>query len=260
MTENTTQFTGTGTEADPLTFTVRTPAPDAAKVAVASLADDARRYEAAYHSAAGLSADVPQDVRRLISEAASAITSSIGVSANARAKAEGIRADRSIYPEGRSEMASAAIREASEKVAEAFSSADLRLTVAEADLYDAARPRISPDAAMPARADLALLTQRFLDNPRGLANTLKSIAQRGDAVGALVADSSYLRDWLDGNGVESELRDAIMTSVRAEVVKAAAESGDPKRSAAGRTSMALVELRRARVAAASYTRHTLNGK
>ncbi|MFF8531009.1 hypothetical protein ACF07B_03290 [Streptomyces sp. NPDC015532] len=260
MTENTTQITGTGTEKDPLTFSARTSAPDPVATSIASLADDARGYEAAFRSAADLSANLPQDVRELVNEASTAITSPIGIAAQARLKAEGFRADLTMYPEGRELKASEAIRTAADKVTESFASADVRIKIAEAGLYEAARPSLSADAAMPARADLAMLTARHLGNPGALAGALKAIAQRGDGVGALVADSTYLGDFLDANGIEPQVRDAILTSVRAEVFKTAAESADPKRSAAGRTSLALAELRRARAAATAYTRHTLSGK
>ncbi|WP_406326251.1 hypothetical protein OG784_18765 [Streptomyces sp. NBC_01617] len=260
MTENTNQYTGAGTEGDPLTFNVRTPAPDPVKEAIASLPDIARHHEAAFRSAADLSANLPADLREIVSEASNAITAPIGMAAQARVKAEEFRANVTLYPEGREFMASEAIKAGADKVSESFASADVRLKVAEASLYEAARPSISADAAMPARADLQMMTQRHIDNPTGLANTLKNLAQRGDAVGALVADSTYLGDFLDAQGVERELRDAILTTVRAEVVKTAAQSGDAKRAAAGKTSLALAELKRARAAAASYTRHTLSSK
>ncbi|MFJ3226479.1 hypothetical protein ACIPJS_24480 [Streptomyces sp. NPDC086783] len=261
MTENTTEFYGTGTEADPLTFNaMRTTAPDQVAVAVASLADDARSYEAAFRSAADLSASLPNDVRKLLSEACTAIIAPMGIAAQAHAKAAEFRANVLANPEGRELMASEVVKIAADKVSESFADADLRLKLAEVDLYEMARPRISPDAAMPARADLSMMTQRHIGNPGSLANTLKQLAQRNDAVGALVADGSYLRDFLDAQGIEPEVRDAILTGVRGEVVKAAALSTDPKRAAAAKTSVALTELRKARVAATAYTRHVLSGK
>ncbi|MEV8205426.1 hypothetical protein [Streptomyces sp. NPDC079189] len=260
MTDNTTQYAGAGTEGDPLTFNARTPAPDQAAAAIASLPDIARHHEAAFRSAADLSANLPADLRELVSEASNAITSTTGIAAQARVKADEFRANLTMYPEGREFMASETVTAAADKVRESFASADVRLKVAEASLYEAARPSISADAAMPARADLQMMTQRHTDSPRELTTTLKNLARRGDAVGALVADATYLGDFLDAQGIERELRDAILTTVRTEVVKTAAQSGDAKRAAAGKTSLALAELKRARAAAAAYTRHTLNGK
>ncbi|MEU8787860.1 hypothetical protein [Streptomyces sp. NPDC048643] len=263
MTENTTrtEFTGTGTEADPLTFNaMRQTAPDQAAASIASLSTDARNYEAAFRSAADLSANLPADVRQLVSEAATAITTPLATATAARTKAADFRANVLANPEGREFMATEVLKVAADKVSESFANADFRLKVAEADLYEVARPRISPDAAMPARADLQMMTARHIDNPGALAGTLKTLAQRDDAVGALVADGAYLRDFLDAHGIERELRDSILTSVRGEVFKVAALSADSKRAAAGKTSMALVELRKARAAAAAYTRHTLSAK
>ncbi|MGW9133660.1 hypothetical protein [Streptomyces sp. NPDC055681] len=254
------EYTGAGTAADPLTFQPRAPRPDDVKVAIDGVGQSVGTYEAAFRSAADLSHNLPDDVRKLVSEASSAITATTAAAANARAEADRYRADVAMYPAGRDYMAGEVIRAAADKVSESFASADIRLKVAEASLYEAARPRISADAAMPARADLTMMTQRHMDSPRGLADTLKRLAQRSDGVGALVADESYMGDFLDAHGIERELRDAILTTVRAEVVKTAAESGDAKRAAAGKTSLALAELKRARAAAASYTRHKLSGK
>ncbi|MBT2390374.1 hypothetical protein J7E87_13285 [Streptomyces sp. ISL-1] len=266
MTEITTPMTSdpsapVGSEANPLVFDVMSkPAPDQAAAAVASLRPIVERYEAAFHSAADLSANLPADLRQLVSEAASAITATVVTADSARSKADGFRNNVTMYPAGRDYMASEAIKAATGEVAESFNNADTRLEIVSALTYEAARPRVPADAAMPARADLQMMTQRHIDKPGALAGTLKRLAQRSDAVGALVADQSYLSDFLDAQGVDPSVRDAMLISVRAEVIKAAAASGDPKRAAAAKTSQALVELKRARAAAMSYTRHKLNGK
>ncbi|MEU5198871.1 hypothetical protein AB0G86_33325 [Streptomyces scabiei] len=256
MTENSASFTGSGTKDDPLTFDAMRPtAPDPAHVAVGGLAKTARDHAAAFSSAsAGLSADL----REIVSAASSAITGTLSTAYDARVRADDFMADVKMYPEGRKVLAGEAIKAASDKVAESFAQADAQLEVASALTYEAARPKVATDAAMTARTDLAMITQRHMGNAGALIDAVRSLAQRSDSVGALVADVSYLGDFLSANGVDDETREAALTLVRSEVVKAAAQSGDQDRAAAGKANMALVELRKARIAAMSFTRHILN--
>jgi hypothetical protein len=258
------KFSGSGErESDPLTFNaMRTTAPDQAAAAVASLADVARHHEAAFRSSADLSANLPADVRKMVSDASSAITSTVATAQNARTKAETFRADISLYPAGREALAGEAISAARDKIGESFAHADALVQVAEAELFLAARPKLAQADAMTARADLDMITRRAIstNSPGVLADTLRGLASGGDSLAALVADETYMRRFLAANGIDSELAQAIVTGVRHAVVKGAAESGDAKRAAAGKTSLALTELRKARAAATSYTRHKLSGK
>ncbi|WP_411150213.1 hypothetical protein [Streptomyces sp. A30] len=258
MTETPTEFTGTGSQSDPLTFNAMRPStPDQADRAVAGLASITTTHAANFSSSADLSANLPADVREIVSKASSAITSTLATARNARVKADSFRNDATLYPEGRELLAGEAVKAAVGQVTESFEQADTQIQIASALTYEAARPTISADAAMPARADLQMMTARHKNDPGGLVDTLKRLAQRSDGVGALVADQGYLRDFLDARGVEPDTRDAILTTVGAQMVQAAAVSGDPKRAAAARTNLALTELRKARIAATSFTRHLL---
>lgn len=260
MTETPIAYTGTGTEADPITFdAMRTSAPDPAAFAVAGLAKTARAHATAFAEKADLSSALPSDLRDIVRNAESAITSTLTTAAQARVKADSFRNDVTLYPQGRELLAQEVIKAAADKVAESFAQADTQLDVAAALTYEAARPRITPDESMPARADLAMLTQRSTGDPAALADTLTRLSQRSDSVGALVADQRYLGDFLSAQGIEPDLRTSILTTVGNGVVQAAVTSGDPKRSAAARTYLALPELRKARLAAAAYTWHLLNG-
>ncbi|MFE5185543.1 hypothetical protein [Streptomyces sp. NPDC056628] len=254
MTENHTEFTGAGSETDPLTFTVRLPAPDAVDVAIGGLAKTAKDYAAAFSRNADLSSNLPADVRQIVSGASDAITSTLQTAYSARVKADNFRNDLSLYPQGREMLANEATKTAVDAVAESFAKADDQLQVASAVTYEAARPRISPNEAMPARADLAMITKRHGNSLGTLVDALRGLAQRSDAVGALVADQGYLGDFLTAQGIDPDMREAILTAVSHEVVKAASLSGDPARAAAARTNLALTELRKARVAANSFTR------
>jgi hypothetical protein len=258
MTQTPVQFTGTGDESDPLTFdAMRKTAPDPVDTAVASMATAATSHAVSFRAVADLSYNLPADIREIVTKASSSVTETLATARNARVKANSFLNDVRLYPEGRKVLAGEAIKAAADKVAEAFEQTDTQIEVASALTYEAARPRVAPDAAMSARADLAMLTLRHQGNPAGLVDTLKRLAQRGDSVGALVADVGFLGDLLDAHGADPQLREAAMTVVRAEVIKAAALSGDPKRSAAGKTNLALIELRKARIAAQSFTRHML---
>ncbi|ALV35742.1 hypothetical protein [Streptomyces sp. CdTB01] len=245
-----------GSEANPLVISTREAAPDAADAAVTSLGNSVTTYEVAFRTSADLSSDLPADLRDLVSKAASAVTGTVATAQHAQVEAARARADKTMYPEGRELLAKASLDGARKKVDQALDQADTLMTVADASLYEAARPRLATEDAMPARADLNMLTQRHMGSG-SLADVLKGIAQRTDAVGALVADPTYLRDFLSANGVEEKLSEAIQIIVRAEVTKTAAASADAQRAAAGKTSLALTELRKARAAAAAYTRHKL---
>lgn len=257
MTENPPEFTGAGSETDPLTFTVRQPAPDPVDVAIGGLAKTAKDHAAAFSAAADMSSNLPADVRQIVVSASDAITSTLQTAYSARVKADSLRNDVTLYPQGREMLADEATKAAVDAVAESFAKADDQVQVASALTYEAARPRISADEAMPARADLAMITQRHASNPGALADALKGLAQRGDAVGALVADQRYLGDFLTAQGVDADMRAAILTAVSHEVVRAASLSGDPARAAAARTNLALTELRKARTAASAFTHHIL---
>ncbi|MFE5752892.1 hypothetical protein ACFQ7I_04065 [Streptomyces massasporeus] len=254
------EYTGTGTTEDPITFdAMKSATADPADVTIAGLAKTARAHVAAFSSKADLSNSLPADVRTMVNDAGSAITSVLTTASSARVKADSFLRDITLYPQGREMLAGEAIRAAADKVAELLAQAETQIDVAAAMTYEAARPRISADEAMPARADLQMMTQRSIGNPGELIATVRRLSQRGDAVGALVADQRFLGDFLDAQGIEPDMRVTIMTVIGSEVVQAAAKSGDPKRSAAARTSLALTELRKARVAAASFSHHMLQG-
>ncbi|PKW08962.1 hypothetical protein SAMN05428944_3894 [Streptomyces sp. 1222.5] len=249
-----------GSEENPIPVNVKPEAPDPVVTAIAALPGAVSRHTAAFRNSADYSANLPADIRQALSAASSAIESTITTAEQARERADGFRNDIRLYPEGREVLASEAMKTAQEAAGESLADADARITVADALLYEAARPTLSAADGMTARADLQMLTQRHVGNSGALADVLKRAAQRNDAVGALVANSTYLTDFLAANGVDSVTSSAILTLVRAEVTRAAANSGDPKRAAAGRTSLAVTELKRARAAATNYKRHMLGEK
>ncbi|MDX2550204.1 hypothetical protein [Streptomyces stelliscabiei] len=257
MTNTPIELTGTGAEGDPLWFDATRPqsAPDPVVTAVAGLARTARSHAAEFSAA---TTGLPADLREIVNNASTAITSTLSTAAHARARAESFLNDVKLYPEGRKMLAGEALKAADDTIAESLAQADAQIEVASALTYEAARPRVGADAAMTARADLQMMTQRHSGNPGALIDTLKRLAQRGDSVGALIADQSFLGDFMDSHGIDQQTHEAVLTLVRSEVVRAAAESGDPNRAAAGKANIALVELRKARVAATSFTRHVLS--
>ncbi|MGW1616283.1 hypothetical protein ACWCQZ_43915 [Streptomyces sp. NPDC002285] len=256
MTEIPLTYSGSGTEDDPITFdAMRTAAPDPLASSIAGLPRVAKTHAAAFTAA--LSGDLPADLRQIATGTSNAVTETLNTAHSARVKADSFRNDVALYPAGREALASEVLQTAVAKVDETLARVDDQIQVIEALAYEAARPRIAPDDSMPARADLAMMTQRAAGDVGTLLDTLARLAQRSDAVGALVADQRYLSDFLEGQGVERVIRESALSRLSAEVIKAAAASGDPKRAAAARTYLALPELRKARVAAATYARHTL---
>jgi hypothetical protein len=261
--DGTQHFGGKGTESDPLTFDAMRPVgQDPVAQAIAKQRQGVSEYETAFRNAADLSANLPADVRQMVSQAASAITSTVATAENARGKADDFMADVRLYPEGRKTLAGEAIKAAQDSISNSLADADAKLIIAEAELYMAARPKLAQADAMTARADLDLITRRAIasNSPASLLNSLKSLAGGSDAPAALVADSTYLARFLAANDIAPDVAEAIVTGVKGAVIASAAASGDPKRAAAGRTSQALRELRKARVAATSYTRNKLSGK
>ncbi|MFJ5993885.1 hypothetical protein [Streptomyces sp. NPDC092370] len=209
-----------------------------------------------FSNAANISIEVPADVRSLLSSAVRDITATLGKVDVAVAMAAGYRANDTMFPAGRERLATAEIAKADSEVTAALDSAEDKLTVAEADLYLAARPAMPAGGDMAARADVRMILDGV--SPSQLADRIKGLAQRGDAAGALVADGAWLDMYLSSRGVESDMADAIKALVKDQVFRSAAASGEPKRAAAGRTALALVHLRKAGIAARSYRRTKLS--
>src|SRR5690242_20610574 len=113
------EYTGTGTESDPITISTRQPAPDQADVAVSGLASAALIHAADFRSNADLSSNLPADLRELVSKASSAITSTLDTVRSARIKAERFRSDVSMYPQGREMLAGEAIKAATDEINQA---------------------------------------------------------------------------------------------------------------------------------------------
>ncbi|SEO42641.1 hypothetical protein [Actinacidiphila rubida] len=256
------RVTGSGTESDPLKVYPMPTAQDPVAAAIAKQRQGVTQYEAAFRSGADLSVNLPADVRQMVSQAASAITGTVGKAQDARKRADSFLNDQTMWPDGRRMMAGDAIKAAQDSISESFSEADAKMAIADALLYETSRPRLAQADAMTARADLDMITRSAIsaNSPGALVNSLKTLASGDDALAALVADETYLTRFLAANGIAQDVAQAIVTNVKAAVVASAAASGDPKRAAAGRTSQALGELRKARAAATSYARNTLNAK
>jgi hypothetical protein len=208
-----------------------------------------------FNNAANISIDLPADIRSLLSGAANDIRNTLGKVDVATAMAAKYRADDRMFHAGRERLASEEITKAGSEVEAALEAAQDKLDVVEASLFVAARPTMPAGADMAARADVRMTLDGA--SPGELADRIKGLAQRNDAVAALVADSEWLDLYLNSRGVEPDLSDAIKTLVKRQVFSSAVNSGDPKRAAAGRAALALVHLRKAGIAARSYRRNKL---
>ncbi|WP_217562691.1 hypothetical protein, partial [Streptomyces sp. GbtcB6] len=92
---------------------------------------DVDSFAAAFRSSADLSADLPADVRQIVSEASSANTGTVATATNARTKADGSRADIRLYPAGREALAGEGIKDAQGKISESLADADGKLMIAQ---------------------------------------------------------------------------------------------------------------------------------
>lgn len=229
---------------------------DTAAEAIASIANATERFVRDFMSAADLSTHLPADIREVISGASSDITRTLGRVDVATASAASHRANDTMFPAGRERLANEEINKAGSDVTESLDAAEAKIDVAEALLSVAARPTMPKGADVSARADARMVLDGASDAGQ-LADRIKELAQRGDALGALVADDSWLTLYLTSRGTDSALAKSIKIQVGDQVFRAAAASDDPKRAAAGRTALALTHLRKAVVAARSYRRNKL---
>ncbi|MEU0423902.1 hypothetical protein ABZ235_09820 [Streptomyces canus] len=229
---------------------------DTTAEAVASIANATESLARDFSSAADLSYRLPEDIVKLLSGASSDITGTIAKAQVAASVAAAHRNNDTLFPAGRERLANEEISKADSEVTAALEAADAKIEVAEALLYVAARPTMPAGAEVAARADARMALDGAA--PLQLPEIVKSLAQRGDAVGALVTDGSWLDLYLNSRGVDRDLAEAVKTLVKSQVFEAAAVSEDPKRAAAGRTAQALVHLRKARVAAQTYRRNKLS--
>lgn len=243
-----------GSEANPIPIRVPQPAPDPADVAMANLPVAADNHLAEFSRNADFSENLDPATRQLVNEASSAVRRTIGIADVAAAQADGYLRDDTMFPAGRERLARETTDKAQSDIAAAFEEADVRLEVAQASLYEAARPTMPNGEAGTARQDaVMILDNAHSDGPRALVDAVRQLARRDDAVGALVA-GPWLSDYMAARGVDGDLRPAVVNAVRAAVIDTAARSGDRKRSAAGRTSQALTSVQKARAAASTYTR------
>ncbi|MFF3879039.1 hypothetical protein [Streptomyces sp. NPDC001978] len=254
MTENITRFTRTDADGNITVHTVDHDRHGNAET-MAQVANESDRFTAEFRSQADFSASLPEDIRTVLSGASSKITATLAKVDAAVAQRAKYLADDTLFPQGRERLASEATGKAAKEVAEALAQADVAITIAEADLFVAARPKLSHEAGMAARAD-AQMVLNGVDNHQ-LANRIKELAAQDGPIGALMAS-----DWLDlyitSRGMEKDLADAIKTRVAHAVFTAAAQSGDRKRAAAGRTALALGTLRKSAIAARVYSRNKLS--
>lgn len=236
------------------------PFPDASAdraEAAQSVSDAASRYlgEFASASASGYQLD-PVD-RKIVDDMANTVSRAMSLASQAVREASAIMADDTLYPEGRNRLAREAKESASRKAAEAFEDFDTSYLVAEASLYETARPKVHRTEAASARMDAQMLLDGALSSDGAtLSQVLQRLASRQDAVGALVS-SEWLTDYAMARGVSPDVLESARVLLRHAALEGAANSGDPERAAAARTALALRSLRQAQSAARSFVGLTL---
>ncbi|NGO76176.1 hypothetical protein G6045_10925 [Streptomyces sp. YC504] len=237
------------------------PFPDAAADragAVASVADTATRYlsEFSNTSASGYQLD-PVD-REIVTRMSNSVSTVMSLATQATREASAILADDTLYPEGRNRLAREAKEAAAQKTAEAFEQFETDYLIAEASLYEQARPKVHRAEAASARMDAQMLLDGALNREgASLTQVLQRLARRQDAVGALVS-SEWLTDYAMARGMDPDVLDASRVLLRQAALEGAAESGDSDRVAAARTALSLRSLRQAQIAARSFVRMSLS--
>lgn len=222
-----------------------------------AVTDTAARFLAEFSSNAGSSYLLNADDRQVVSSLTSAVSTAISLAAQASRESAAILADDTLYPEGRNRLANEAMTSARQKVEESFEDFDAKYAVAEATLYEAARPKVNKAEAASARMDARMLLDGALNNDgASLSQVLQRLASRQDAVGALVS-SEWLADYAMARGMDPDVLEASSVLLRHAALEGAAQSGDPERAAAARTALALRSLRQAQVSARTFVSLTL---
>lgn len=161
--------------------------------------------------------------------------------ASAAARVTGLRADDTIYPDGKNRLIRETIANAQATVAEKLSHLDQITTIMRGVLTSAALPRVSPGAELVARAD----AQMMLDGAQDKGVTLARLAARQDDIGALAA-SNWGHDYLTARGSDPVLAAAEHAAAVGSAIDAAVSSTDPARAAAADYARRVVHLEQAR--------------
>jgi hypothetical protein len=200
---------------------------------------------------------LPDGVGNLLSELSSSVTEIITASSAGALKARELQRDDTIYPAGRDRLVRETIADAKSKVETLTTAFDVRYAVAEADLYEAARPKVGRHEQAAARQDAVMLLDGMLNRPNVNTSTvLQRLAGRQDAVGALVS-SDWLRDYALSKGMDQDVIDAASVLMRQAALEGAAASGDRDRANAAKAALNLRAMRQAHTSAAAYARLAL---
>jgi hypothetical protein len=251
MSEN---YTGTGTANDPITPTVRPTFRDMAAEAIADAGTTAESFLTEFSANADLGYDLPDDVRSGARRASDAVSKALSTARKASDEIATTLNDIRMYPEGRKVIAANTREAAQSDIADAINLAMANLTVTEAQSYESARPKLHARDGAAARADATMILDGYTRNGGSLNDAVKRLAGRDDAVGALVADGQWLKDYAFARGVDPQVIDAVNVTVRHSVIETSANSSDPARRAAARTNQALRSLRQAAISAQTYGR------
>jgi len=145
---------------------------------------------------------------------------------SAQAEVERLRADDTMYPEGRKRLIAEAIAKGNAEVKKQRDRMETAIEVLKAHLSESAVPRLDKAREMPARDELRLI----LDGSPDPAVMMMQLAQRDDELGA-VAASSYGESYLRGRGIPKAQEAA--QSIRGVAAASAVRSADVQRRAIG---------------------------
>lgn len=195
----------------------------------------------------------PGEAGRIVREADTLLAQVSAKCQDAVDRAARVAGDISITPDGRKAVLGELAASVGEDTAAKIRQARVRLQMAEAELTVAALPKVASADRMTARADAEMVLRNV--PARELPSRMGELAQRDDAVAALVA-SSWGQDYLASNGVADP---RMHRAVVSRAVEAAATSGDPQRAAAAQAIGRLADMHAAADAAGLQARHAQTG-
>lgn len=172
---------------------------------------------------------VPAEARKAFNDARQIVTDFHNTAAIAGSRVAQLRADDTLFPEGRERMARETIAEARERAATLALLADAAIPDARERLIEAALPRLDIRRAHLARQDALMILDGVAAEKR--SEVMNALAGRDDEVTALVA-SRWGRDYLEYRTPVASKAPALHEQLRTRAAAAATESGDGERRAA----------------------------
>lgn len=172
---------------------------------------------------------VPADARKAFNDARQVVTDLHNTAAMAASRVAQLRADDTLYPEGRERMARETIADARERASALALLADAAISLAGERLIEAALPRLDVRRAHLARQDAMMILDSL--PPEKRAEVMVALGERDDEVTALVA-SRWGRDYLEYRTPFASKASTLHEQIRSNAAMATVNTDDGERRAA----------------------------